>query len=152
MSAIVLLRDTLKSHGYSLTKPRRAVFETLQADGPLIMRDLVEKTMPKSDRASVYRTVELFEQLGIIIRLHQGFKYKLELSDLFTHHHHHLTCEVCGYSIAFSEPPGLDSLIRDIADKHNFVAHTHQLEIIGICTVCKHDHQHPHDEAGHMTV
>src|SRR5579859_5743980 len=92
---------TLHAQGQSLTRPRRIVFMALQKSEPKTMQQLVSACAGQVDRASVYRSVTLFEKLGIVQRLQIGWKYKLELSDAFQRHHHHLTCLKCGQSIAF---------------------------------------------------
>src|SRR5687767_10640963 len=90
------LKQALQSQGYSLTKTRQHVFNALADSDTLSMSQLTGKLRQKMDRASVYRTVELFEKLGIINRLQIGWKYKLELSEAFAGHHHHATCMECG--------------------------------------------------------
>ena len=97
--AIEALRETLKSNGSSLTAPREAVFLTLLDQEPQTLSDIAKRLTGKVDRASVYRTIDLFEKLGIITRLQLGWKYKLELSDHFAAHHHHMTCTNCGQII-----------------------------------------------------
>jgi Fur family ferric uptake transcriptional regulator len=91
---------------------------------------------PEIDRASVYRTVALFERLGILHRLQIGWKYKLELTDAFSHHHHHLTCIRCGRIISFDESDELKSELSRIAKSNNFEMQGHQLEIQGLCQEC----------------
>jgi Fur family ferric uptake transcriptional regulator len=88
------------------------------------------------DRASVYRTVALFERLGIVQRLSHGWKYSLELTDRFSPHHHHLTCDNCGLSIAFEEPALFKAIIFELSRAHQFTADSHQLEIRGLCSSC----------------
>jgi len=128
---------TLRQAGYSATKPRTVVFETLLADQrPYSMNELVLKTEKDIDRASLYRTVRLFEGLGIVKRITIGWKYKLELNEQFSSHHHHLHCEVCGKIIDIKEPPQLDPYIRAITSKHHFKALSHSFEVEGICESC----------------
>jgi Fur family transcriptional regulator, ferric uptake regulator len=131
-----LLRNTLKSQGHSLTAVRRAVFGALLNKEPQTMQQLVA-ACPGVDRASVYRTVSLFEQAGIVNRLQIGWKYKLELSDAFHHHHHHLTCQQCGRTIPFNESPDLEATLQQIAASNDFFMKGHQLEIQGTCSACK---------------
>lgn len=88
------------------------------------------------DRASVYRTVALFEKLGITHRIQIGWKYKIELSDSFHHHHHHLTCLKCGQVIPFEEDDQLLKSLNLVAAYHNFGMESHQLEIQGVCSMC----------------
>ncbi len=88
--------ERYETPGHSLTRARLAVFRALQDKEPLAMAEVARACAGKADRASVYRAVALFEELGIVKRLQIGWKYKLELSDAFHHHHHHLTCLKCG--------------------------------------------------------
>lgn len=101
------------------------------------MNEVIASCHGQVDRASVYRTVAVFEQLGIIQRLQIGWKYKLELSDTFQHHHHHLTCRRCGVSIALEEDSHLEAMLQDAAARHGFLMEEHQLEIQGLCANCK---------------
>lgn len=99
------------------------------------MRQLVARVRGV-DRSSVYRTVGLFERLGVVQRLNSGWKYKLELSDKFTAHHHHLTCTNCGRTVPLSEQE-LERFIELLAHSHGFRATAHQIEIQGLCQVCQ---------------
>lgn len=135
-SPLQQMKSTLKSHGYSITKPRRQVFAALQANETQTMHQLVDRC-PDIDRATIYRNVELFEQLGIVQRLQIGWKYQLELTDNFVHHHHHLTCTRCGVVIALAEDPELEARLLTLAAETNFQASDHQVEIRGICLQCQ---------------
>lgn len=100
------------------------------------MRDL-EKTVASSiDRTSIYRAIELFGRLGIIHKIQIGWKYKIELSDIFVEHHHHITCLGCGKIIAIHEDTQIESLINEISKKQGFSQPTHQLEVQGYCAGC----------------
>lgn len=130
------LYDTLKTQGYSLTAARKVVFEALQYQEPQSMRDVVSRCKA-IDRASVYRTVALFEQLGIVQRLQMGWKYRLELSDDFHEHHHHLHCTHCGKTTALPEDLELEKSLHAMAEAHNFQLQSHQLELSGTCQNCQ---------------
>lgn len=99
------------------------------------MHQLVERA-GNIDRASVYRAVDLFERLGVVQRLHTGWKYKVELSDKFAEHHHHLTCIRCGATAAMNEK-GLEAVIEQLTAAHHFKPTAHQIEIQGLCTRCQ---------------
>lgn len=130
------LLKSLKEHGYSLTKPRQALFSSLQSGKPRTMRELTLDLSSVMDRASIYRTVALFEQLGIVTRVQQGWKYKIELSDIFSPHHHHLNCTHCLKTISFDEPENFDSLLNKISQDKSFKQTSHSLEIYGLCSDC----------------
>jgi Fur family transcriptional regulator, ferric uptake regulator len=135
LSSIETFKQLLKTHQQSVTAARMAVFQALLGEEPLSMHELVER-VSKVDRASVYRAIELFERLGIVQRLNTGWKYKLELSDKFAAHHHHLTCTRCGRAVAISETD-LEHAIENLAAAHHFRPSTHQIEIQGICARCE---------------
>lgn len=89
------------------------------------------------NRASVYRTVSLFEKLGIVQRLQTGWKYKIELTGIFHHHHHHATCMLCGTSFVAPEDKAIEKQLHRLADKMGFRLEKHQLELQGYCADCQ---------------
>lgn len=125
----------LKDNGQSITAARMTVFEALLGHDPMSMHELVKRA-GAIDRASVYRAVGLFEQLGVVQRINLGWKYKIELTDRFSEHHHHLTCTSCGKMITMNERE-LETLISKLATDHNFAPTAHQIEIQGLCTECR---------------
>lgn len=129
------LATTLKLASQSVTTARSCVFAALQNQGPQTMQQLVSRC-PSIDRASVYRTIALFEQLGIVQRLQTGWKYKLELSGAFHEHHHHASCLVCGVTIDLPENTALEHELHKLAATYNFHVERHQLELQGICQNC----------------
>lgn len=135
MGSVGKFKNLLKSSGFRVTKARLAVFSALLSHETLVMRELAQKA-GNVDRASVYRAVELFEKLGIVQRLNIGWKYKLELTDKFAEHHHHLTCIKCGRTIDMNEAE-LERLISKLADAHGFRLASHQIEIQGLCSNCQ---------------
>jgi Fur family transcriptional regulator, ferric uptake regulator len=136
MAAIETLQTILKNNGYSITKPRQIVFEKLLQNQPLNIAKLAKLCARQIDRASVYRTVTLFEKLGIVTKAWLGFKSHLELSEAFSPHHHHLTCLKCGAVIAV-EDRFLENNLAHIAARFQFEPTSHQVEISGLCAKCK---------------
>ena len=127
-------RRLLKKNRLSATHARLAVFEALVGQEPLSMHTLVEQ-VPDIDRASVYRAVELFERLGVVQRVTTGWKYKLELTDQFAEHHHHLSCTNCGRTIDIAGNE-LEQVIEQLSAAHHFKPLSHQIEIQGLCDRC----------------
>jgi Fur family ferric uptake transcriptional regulator len=135
--ALDILSDILKRSNYSVTKPRRLVFELLEDQEPLSMHELYVRAQGKLDRVSLYRTIRLFEEVGIVQRVYIGWKYKVELTDIFMHHHHHISCLSCHKLIAIHEDAEIEKLISSLAKKHGIVATSHQLEVQGYCPACQ---------------
>ena len=130
------LTTALRQAGYSTTTARQLVFELLLEQEPQSMHQLVQRANGQIDRASVYRTINLYEQLGIVQRIYIGWKYKLELTDRFSHHHHHLSCLNCGMVIPIEDDPSVNAFIERAARHYNFTPEQHQFEISGYCQNC----------------
>jgi len=126
----------LKSNGLSVTKQRLTVFELLEGSEPLTMHELQQLAGDKLDRASLYRTIAVFEKLGIVHHVNIGWKYKIELSDAFSEHHHHMTCLRCHKIIPINEQE-LESFINNLSAEHQFEPVEHQIEIQGYCADCR---------------
>lgn len=131
------LSSLLRQFGYSATITRTAIFESLATkESPLTMAELVKSVSTTVDRATVYRTIDIFEKAGIVNRIQIGWKYKLELSDIFQQHHHHIRCSDCGKIETFHETEQLLSELDSIAKAKLFKLKSHTLELSGLCSEC----------------
>ena len=130
------IQAVLSQQDLRATKPRIAVYSELErAHEPLSMRQLVEK-LTHVDRVSIYRTLELFEQLHVVTVVHIGWKKRYELASAFQlHHHHHLVCAQCG-SITEINSERLEDVIHTLTGAHSFTPTGHPFEITGICQTC----------------
>ena len=132
---IKLFRSLLKKNGHFITKPRIRLFAILQNHNTLTIHELIA-LLDRHDQATVYRNIKLFEELGILRRLQLGWHSKLELSDVFQHHHHHMTCTNCAKVYILRDNPVIESEIARISHNSSFRAIDHQLEIRGLCKNC----------------
>jgi Fur family ferric uptake transcriptional regulator len=126
----------LKQQNLNVTRQRQIIFDVLSACESLSMNELITKTGGLVDRASVYRTLSLFEKLGVVQRINIGWKYRVELSDKFARHHHHLVCTKCS-RIQPIDATNLEVFIDQVANQNGFKAVTHQIEIQGLCSKCQ---------------
>lgn len=131
------LSELLRRHGYSLTKGRMMVFDILRDNPPLSLSELHDALDSQLDRATLYRIVQLFEKLGVIKRITLGWKYKLELSELFSQHHHHLVCVRCGQLVILPEDAVLERRLEALGRQQGFVEVSHQVELQGVCGECR---------------
>lgn len=130
-------RQMLAERGHHVTQPREVVFTLLlNSPSPQSMSELIAKASGQVDRVSVYRNIELFEELGIVHRIYVGWKYKLELSDQFLAHHHHLICLNCGKVIDIEDEKHLEEFTAEVAKRFGFQPRGHQFEIDGYCKEC----------------
>lgn len=134
--SIALLTTILRRKLLRVTNPRRAVFLALLHKPPQTIGDIIQTVHPAVDRVSVYRTIQLFEALGIVQRITIGWKYTIELTDVFSHHHHHAICTQCGRIIDLPENKEIELLIARLTETHHIKTPTHTLEIRGICQRC----------------
>jgi Fur family ferric uptake transcriptional regulator len=124
----------LERVGHRVTAPRRAVLVAISgAPAPFTVEDICD-TVPIVGRATVFRTVKLLQELGLVCRvpLEDGsVRYQLSPGD----HHHHLVCSQCGSVSEFNDPE-LDALIQENASQQRFQLDSHSLELYGHCVAC----------------
>jgi Fur family transcriptional regulator, ferric uptake regulator len=142
-SEIEKLKSNLKAKGYKLTPQRRAIVDIIiQNAGSHLtteeLYDLVKTDCPEIGLATVYRTVQLLEELGVVSKLDLNdgcYRYELVREDE-NHHHHHLICSQCGNVI---EVQGdlLEVLEHEIESKYDFQIQNHSVKFYGFCSDCK---------------
>lgn len=136
------LKDILKDKGYKLTPQRRAIVDIIiKNQGNHLtteeLYNLVKKECPEIGLATVYRTVLLLEEMGIITKLDLNdgcSRYELVNEDE-SHHHHHLICTDCGKVIEV-EGDLLETLENEIELKYKFQIKDHSLKFYGLCSEC----------------
>lgn len=129
----------LKDAGYRLTKPRRAVANVLlTTQKPLSIEEIHARLTDRSvNRVSIYRTIQLLCDLGIVRRLqfHEGFA-RYELADAFGgSHHHHFICNLCGQVEDIDACPLASTEQAIIRRTHSRIT-SHSLEFYGVCGTC----------------
>ncbi len=125
----------LKKQGCSITKPRVTTFNALlDAHEALTMGQLIER-LPEIDTVSVYRTLQLFEKVGVAHRVWNGFKSKIELSEDFSPHHHHFTCSQCGANTVI-QSDDLERSLHGLESIYGFDLRQHSVELSGYCKEC----------------
>jgi Fur family ferric uptake transcriptional regulator len=86
--------------------------------------------------ASIYRALELLEELRLVQRVDVGegaVRYEPFLPD--GGHHHHLVCQSCGNVSAF-EDPALERAIERLAGRVEFEIDAHDVTLRGECAAC----------------
>ncbi len=129
-------KNLLKQNGHFITKPRLRLFAILQKRPALSLQELIA-LLSAHDQVTVYRNIDLFEKLGIVNRLRLGWQTKIELSDIFRHHHHHFSCLNCSKVIVLPDDQIIEKQIAYLGQTQRFQAMDHQLEIRGLCASCQ---------------
>ena len=135
--SVELFKKILNDNNKSITKSRMIVFNNLLESSNQSLYEINKKTKSEINRSSLYRIIEMFEDLGVVEKKPIGWKYRIELSDIFINHHHHITCRTCQKVLVAESSPDLEKIIDDIAGKVNYSLQKHQVEISGICPACQ---------------
>jgi len=133
------LGNALQQRGYRLTAARQVILEVLVASGGhMSADDLAEKVRqqaPGVGRMTVYRTLDLLNELGFIRPVYQGTGAAHYIL-LEEGHHHHLICSTCDRVIEFDECV-LEEIERVVGSRFNFQVQGHLLEFYGRCQACQ---------------
>jgi len=138
-----------KSHGHKMTRGREAVLDVLaEAEKHLSAEDTylrVHPSYPAIGLASVYRTLELLVNMGLVFKFDFGdgrARYELAESVKGGRHHHHLVCTRCGrimdyYDFIEDELALLKKTEEGLLKKYNFEISNHLIQFYGLCDKCK---------------
>ncbi len=119
----------MQGAGYKATPQREAVLRALIAERHQTLEG-IRARCPKVGLVTVYRTLDLLGELGLVRRLDFGNGARYELAE---DHHHHMVCESCGDISEFEECP-LDP--RRLSFGNGFKARSHSVEVFGRCAAC----------------
>lgn len=123
------------------TAGRRAIIGLLVSAGhPVSISDIAD-SLPDLPRSSAYRHLVDLEAAGLVRRVTANDEFtRFELAEDLTEHHHHLLCVSCGKVIDVTLPAGfeqdLTSAVGKLADAEGFQAHSHRLDVLGVCAAC----------------
>lgn len=142
-------KEILKSHGLKVTNQRVLLLEALSKHKgehltPEEIYEIVKEEHPEIGLATVYRTIQLLCQLGLVekVVLVDGIvRYEMaERGRGRVHHHHHIICLDCGNVESF-EDDLLENLESAIAKKTGFEIVNHEVKFYGYCNKCKEKHK-----------
>lgn len=126
----------LDTAGYRRGGSRRQVIEYLATCDCAVTAPEIDERLEGVGRASVYRTLEQLEQLGLVQRVDLGGdSAAFERVDPAGHHHHHLVCTKCGRVLPF-EDEALEEAIHELPAKEGFTIEGHEVTLRGTCRRC----------------
>ncbi len=94
----------LEDRGYRSTNSRRSIVHILEEKGSGFTAEEIGRELPSVGRATVFRTLKLLLEIGVICRLNLpdgAPRYTLSRVE----HHHHTVCVVCGNVGSSALPP-----------------------------------------------
>ncbi len=135
----VLFRNLFREKKLSLSHPRLLIYkelsDSLMPVSPLEIYQNLLKKRKKIGLTSIYRSLDLFESLGIVFKMTNGsaVKYKLCESE---NHHHHIICKACGnvVEVNFCD---ISDWSKKVAESTGYQVVDHQLNFFGFCKACQ---------------
>ncbi|HSM58811.1 MAG TPA: Fur family transcriptional regulator [Candidatus Sulfomarinibacteraceae bacterium] len=132
------LSNAIKKNGHRLTQARKAILQALAYSGGHVsaddLVDIVHQDTPGVGRMTVYRTLDLLLELGLIRPIYQGTG-AAHYVIMDEGHHHHLICSQCDRVFEFDDC-AVQDLMKAIADRFDFEIQGHLLEFYGLCPNC----------------
>jgi Fur family ferric uptake transcriptional regulator len=134
------LEAFVRAKGLHASKVRDLVVDTfLLAGEHLGLEALLEKVRQKNPgvgMATVYRTMKLLEEAGLVHARDFGSGSTLYEIALGRAHHDHLVCDRCGAIVEFVSEP-IEEFQERIAAEHGFQLLRHRHELFGVCRDCQ---------------
>ncbi|GIH50518.1 Fur family transcriptional regulator [Microbispora rosea] len=130
--------EELRARGYRITPQRQLVLEAVTELGHATPEDIccrVQQTARGVNISTVYRTLELLEELGLVTHTHLGHGAP-------TYHlaseadHVHLVCRGCG-EVTEVAPAMVDGLVSALDDELGFATDVRHLTVFGACRKCR---------------
>jgi len=129
----------LEKKDLKLTSQRKTILrEAVAAEGHFSAEKLLEFSKKKDDtvsKATVYRTLSLLKESGILEEQDFGDGRKLYERGLGHRHHDHFICIRCGKILEF-ENDDIERLQDAQAKKMDFKVVYHSLKLFGFCKNC----------------
>ena len=120
--------------GVKLTDQRKVIAKVMSESDDHPNVDELYKRVSKIDSkisiATIYRTVKLFEEMGILTK-HDFKGGKARYEELSEGHHDHLIDIKTGEIIEFVDDE-IEKLQKKVADRHGYALVDHKLELYGI--------------------
>ena len=136
------LRAKLRGSGYRLTPQRELILDAVDSLGHATPDEVlaeVRKTSSALNVSTVYRTLEVLEQLGLVRHAHLSDRAPTYHS-VRDHEHFHLVCRNC-HKVISVDPDVLEPTLARLREEFAFEADIGHLTVFGRCIDCQGDNQ-----------
>ena len=132
-------KEALHQQGYRVTQPRLQVMEIIaSSDTPLTPQDIYQHSLELDSPpgiASVYRTLEMMDDLGLIQQIHQPGGCHA-IWPALDGHQHLLICTGCGQMRIVEGNEGISDYIEKVEQLTGYQVDEHWLQLFGTCQDC----------------
>jgi Fur family ferric uptake transcriptional regulator len=133
------MSSRLSELGYRLTPQRLMVVRAVEeADSHISAEEIylqIRARYPHMNISTVYRTLELLSELGLVTETDMG-DGRVRYHSIGKGHHHHLVCQKCGEIIDVEESM-LSQLRDEIGQRYGFKVDMKHLAFFGLCAKCR---------------
>ncbi len=132
------IEAVLRRKGIPFTRQRRRVWEFFTgADRAVTITEAADAMRCEAvGQATVYRAVQLFNDLGLLARVQDGRGAICYIAPPIGHSHP-LICGICRRVIRFDGEGDLTALEAHLSETTGFDIYGHHLEVYGICPSCR---------------
>ncbi|MDD3302942.1 MAG: transcriptional repressor [Candidatus Gracilibacteria bacterium] len=129
------IENILKNSGNKITQERVDIYNFIKDISIFNANDLLNRFCDIG-RASVFRTINLYVNLGLIRKIDLGDK--IETYEFIDNsiHHEYIKCSSCGDVVSFECSDICKKIIKS-AEKKGFLVQSHNVGVFGICEKCK---------------
>ena len=130
-------REKLRGSGYRLTPQRELILDAVDSLGHATPDEVLAEVRKKSSAlnvSTVYRTLEVLEELGLVRHAHLSDRAPTYHS-VRDHEHFHLVCRNCQRVISVDVDVA-SSFVARLAENHGFVPDLGHLTVFGRCEEC----------------
>jgi Fur family ferric uptake transcriptional regulator len=127
-------RARLREKGYRLTPQRELILEAVERLGHATPDEVLAEVRKRStavNASTVYRTLEVLEELGLIRHAHLSDRAPTYHSTS-EHEHFHLVCRNC-HKVISVDPHVLTPVSERLAADHGFTIDVGHLTVFGTC-------------------
>jgi Fur family transcriptional regulator, ferric uptake regulator len=127
-------REQLREKGYRLTPQRELILEAVERLGHATPDEVLAEVRTHStavNASTVYRTLEVLEELGLVRHAHLSDRAPTYHSTS-EHEHFHLVCREC-HKVISVDPDVLAPVSERLAADHDFTVDVGHLTIFGTC-------------------
>jgi Fur family transcriptional regulator, ferric uptake regulator len=131
-------RARLREKGYRLTPQRELILEAVERLGHATPDEVLAEVRTHStavNASTVYRTLEVLEELGLIRHAHLSDRAPTYHSTS-EHEHFHLVCRNC-HKVVSVDPDVVAPLAERLREQHGFVLDVGHLAVFGHCVECE---------------
>ena len=130
-------REKLRGSGYRLTPQRELILDAVDRLGHATPDEVLAEVRKQSTAvnvSTVYRTLEVLEELGLVRHAHLSDRAPTYHS-VRDHEHFHLVCRNC-HRVISVDPDVLQPLVTRLRAEHAFEPDVGHLTVHGTCKVC----------------